>query len=199
MRIFALTILFISGLYYFGTQESEETPQIDAIKTKMSAPERQEAPVRVVTPVRVKKVEPEVAKPAEERFEPEYPDEELRAPAFSDIHHDSDTEDAPEVSVGNLEEGWNTELKSMLSRLEPLDGENIHQSYMQAQENYQSEMMALMEEKQQKTTKEEMLEMDYIMSEVDVKHQEKLKEIFGAHYEAVRDHYDYFMETIQQD
>ena len=53
-----------------------------------------------------------------------------------------------------------------------------------------------MSEKQQKTG-EEGLEIDQMIAQLDEKHQAKLKDILGAHYEAVRDHYDQYMESAQ--
>lgn len=187
MRIFILTFLLVAPFLYF--RESKNTssePQIDAIKTKMGAPERV-APDRILT-----------LKPSETPAAPADSEAgtEVVADASASSDDEADLEHIEEVSLPDLEEGWNTELKSMLSRLEPVDGENMFNSWKSEQESYQAEMDALMSEKQQKTG-EEGLEIDQMIAQLDEKHQAKLKDILGAHYEAVRDHYDQYMESAQ--
>lgn len=193
MRIFLLTILFV-GSYYFLTKEEEKiVPQIDAVKLKMGAPDRDRIE-RILT----------VEKPiltAEEAAltSGDFPeDKPLESePEVSENPEHGDLEHVEEVQLNDLEEGWNNELKEMLSRLEPAEGEEIHKSYLSEQESYQAELDALMNEKQQKTTEEASLEVDQLISQLDQRHQEKLKEIFGAHYEAVRDGYESFMDSAE--
>jgi len=83
----------------------------------------------------------------------------------------------------------------MLNRLEPVDGDNIHKTYLEEQQNYQSMLDNLMNDKEQKTSHEAVLEVDQLISQLDQKHQERLKEILGTHYEAIRDHYEEYLET----
>lgn len=180
MRILCLTILFLAPLYYFQHNEVPESPEIDSVKLKMGAPKR--APAE-------KKASQILAAPA-----PVKGVEVVEQPELL-----TDTpEDGEEVHWNDLEEGWNTELKDMLGRLEPADGEEIYKNYMKEQETYQTELEALMNEKQQKTSDEAALEIDQLIVQLDNKHQDRLKDILGAHYEAVRDQYQQFMDSSEE-
>jgi hypothetical protein len=128
---------------------------------------------------------------------PDDSSEESEGEVSSGAEH-GDLEHVEEVQLNDLEEGWNNELKEMLGRLEPADGENIHKAYVSEQESYQAELDALMSEKQQKTTEEATQEVEQLIGQLDQKHQEKLKEIFGAHYEAVRDGYESYMDSAEE-
>lgn len=182
MRIIVLTLLFLTPLYFFNREEKTSVPEIDSIKVKISAPDREE---RLLTTD--KPLQPQTHSVNREitavQSTPEV------SSTFSDI------EQTNEVELRDLEADWNSELKEMLLRLEPMDGEEIHRSYLQEQENYQTELNALLDEKQQKTDEQEIVEIEYMIGQLDFLHQEKLKEILGAHYDAIRDHYDYFMES----
>ncbi|MCM2351309.1 MAG: hypothetical protein NDI69_14905 [Bacteriovoracaceae bacterium] len=192
MRILLLTILFIGSFYYLSPREPELSPAIDSIKIKMGAPKRAEE--RALT---VEKLE-ETPAPAE--VAPVVPAEEAKDEAEAtevsakDNEEDEKT-DVQEVQWTELEEGWNNELKVVLSRLEPREGEAMHVAYMSEQESYQAELEALLNEKKQKTSPDATVEMEQLIAQLDYKHQEKLKDIFGVHYETVREHYEYFMEV----
>lgn len=192
MRIILLSILFVGSYYFLTKEESKQLPQIDSIKLKMSATDRDRVE-RILT-VDKPKLSPEEAQGTQLSEEPEIdkPNEQ----AIDDVVR-GDLEHVEEVELNDIEEGWNTELKDMLSRLEPAEGENIHKSYLSEQESYQAELDALMSEKQQKTTEEAALEVEQLIGQLDQKHQERLKEIFGAHYEAVRDGYEHYMENAE--
>lgn len=193
MRILLLTILFVSSFYYFSAGDKTKSPQIDSVKLKMGAPERAEE--RILTVEKTQKlpapVPPEVssASGAEEEGVSEVSSTEEDESVSEDLEH------VQEVQWTELEEGWNNELKEMLSRLEPREGESMHTAYLSEQESYQAELDSLLNEKQQKSSYEAGREIDQLISQLEYKHQEKLKNILGAHYEAVRDHYEYFMEA----
>lgn len=195
MRIIALSIL-IAGSYYFLTKEetkvSRHVDSIDSVKIKMSANDRDRVE-RILT-VDKPKLNPEEAASASA---PESSSDEPQGEVSSGAEY-GDLEHVEEVQLNDLEEGWNTELKEMLGRLEPAEGENIHKSYISEQESYQAELDALMSEKQQKTTEEASQEVEQLIGQLDHKHQEKLKEIFGAHYEAVRDGYESYMDRAEE-
>lgn len=197
MRIIALSIL-IAGSYYFLTKEEtkvsgRQVDSIDSIKVKMAANDRDRVE-RILT-VDKPKLNPDeagssVSSPDESSEEPQ--GEVSSGAEYGDLEH------VEEVQLNDLEEGWNTELKEMLGRLEPAEGENIHKAYLSEQESYQAELDALMSEKQQKTTEEASQEVEQLIGQLDQKHQEKLKEIFGAHYEAVRDGYESYMDSAEE-
>ncbi len=184
MRILLLTILFVAPAYFLTYEKEVPKPDIDSIRVKVAAPDRTERILTVKEPVPV----------------PEETAEEVTEgkPEVSDSI-ETDLEHVEEVELSDIEEGWNNELKDMLGRLEPAEGESIHKTYVAEQESYQAELDALLNEKQQKTTDEAALEIEHIIGQLDIKHQEKLKEILGAHYEAVRDHYEDFMDASPAD
>lgn len=184
MRILVLTLLFAAPVYFFTHEKEVAKPEIDSIRLKLSGPDRTERILTVKEPVAV----PEGSSEEATEIEPEIGDSV-----------ETDLEHVEEVELSDIEEGWNNELKDMLNRLEPADGESIHKAYLSEQETYQAELDALLNEKQQKTTDEAALEVEHMIGQLDVKHQEKLKEILGAHYEAVRDHYEDFMDASPSD
>ncbi len=184
MRILFLTILIAFPVYLFTHEEEVVKPEIDSIKIKLSGIDRTERILTVKAPV----VVPENASQEVIEVEPE-----IGEASETDLEH------VEEIELSDIEEGWNNELKDMLSRLEPAEGEAIHKSYLAEQESYQAELDALLNEKQQKTTDEAALEIEHLIGQLDQRHQEKLKEILGAHYEAVRDHYEDFMDASPAD
>jgi hypothetical protein len=188
-----LTIL-IFGTYYFLTKEDPKiVPEIDLIKLKMSASTRhRQGPI---VPVEETKLLP--GKLSAITSVPENLSNKPQV-EVNRVTHISDLEHVEEVELSDVEEGWNNELKEMLNRLEPADGETIHKAYISQQESYQAELDALLSEKQQKTTDDALQEVEQLISQIDQKHQEKLKEILGAHYEAVRDGYETYMESAEE-
>lgn len=194
-----LTILFIGSFYYLSPREPELSPAIDSIKIKMGAPKRAEERALTVEKLEEKPATAEVApvaptEEAKDEAEASLPEEEASEVSAKDNEEDEKA-DVEEVQWTELEEGWNNELKVVLSRLEPREGEAMHVAYMSEQESYQAELEALLNEKKQKTSPDATVEMEQLIAQLDYKHQEKLKDIFGVHYETVREHYEYFMEV----
>lgn len=189
MRILLLTILFLSPLYYFTQQEdSPAVAAVDLVKLKQGAPERVE---RILTVNKTLPATPDAGSTDTlAASSPDGSDDES-----SDENNDMDK--VEEVQWTDAEEGWNTELKQMLIRLEPADGEEMYNNYMKEQEGYQAELDSLQNEKQQKTSDEAISEIDQLVTQLDNRHQDRLKEILGAHYEAVRDQYQQYMDAAE--
>jgi hypothetical protein len=194
MRILFLTLLFAGPAYLLTREEAKPAgPAIDAIKLKMGAPERVAPPERLLT------VEKPVA-PAAPTVEAE--ETNSRAPAETEAPEDDEAAgdaEEPEVQTTAEGEGWNDELKNTLTRLEPADGEEIYKSYVKAQENYQAELEALRAEKEQKTSDLAASEVDQLISQLEASHQERLKEILGSHYDAVRDQHQDYLEASEEE
>jgi hypothetical protein len=188
MRILFLTILIVfpTWLYMRGGPVPKSPEKIDSIRIKMGAPSRQQ---RVLT------LQQEESPKYDLSPEEENPSEEEQEEEGAERSPGGDIDQVEEVEWTDLEEGWNTELKSMLNRLEPADGDDIYKTYMKEQESYQTEIDALMNERHQKTSRDAALEIDQLIAQLDSKHQDRLKEILGAHYEAVRDQYQQYMES----
>lgn len=195
MRIITLTIVFASLFYYFRSTPEKATAQrseIDSIKLKMGAPDRI-ATEAIPKSERLLTVEESIVNDRG----PAVNEDEIEVVEDSGLV--SDLEHVEEIQIQDVEAAWNNELKGMLSRLEPMEGEAIHNTYLQAQESYEAELNALMDEKQQKETEEEALEVEHMIGQLDYNHQQRLKDILGAHYEAVRDHYQYYMDSLPPD
>lgn len=191
MRILILTALFVAPLYYYQTREETPVPEIDSIRVKVSAPDRVERLLTVEKPVLNPEEQANLAVDGDR--EPATEEEEIEEAASES----NDLEHVEEVQWTDLEQGWNDELKQMLIRMEPAEGEEIHKTYMDEQQSYQAQLDALLNEKQQKTSDEASMEIDQLIQQLDEKHQNRLKEVLGAHYEAVRDHYEDYMNSAQ--
>lgn len=192
MRILTLTILFFSAIYYFNQEHGTPASNSDSLVIKQSAPDRAE---RILT-VEKSKPLPESEEVITDLENSDSANEESTAETEE---ADEVMDSAEEVEISEIEEGWNSELKSMLNRLEPVEGDNIHQTYLEEQKNYQSMLDNLMNDKELKSSNQAAHEVDQLITQLDQKHQERLKEILGSHYEAIRDHYEEFIETSQRE
>jgi hypothetical protein len=113
MRIIALSILIAGSYYILTKEESKILPEIDSIKLKMAANDRDRAE-RVLTVDKPKlSIEEAAAKAV-------VPEETSRGPQgeVSSGAEYGDLEHVEEVQLNDLEEGWNNELKEMLCRIE---------------------------------------------------------------------------------
>ncbi len=191
MRILTLTILFFSAIYYLNKGPEDTNSNADTLVLKQSAPDRAERILTVDKP----KVLPDSEEVVSDLQQNDTQDENEEE--FSDSDEEMDR--AEEVQISEIEEGWNSELKSVLNRLEPVEGDSIHKTYLEEQQNYQNMLDNLMNEKGLKTSNEASLEVDQMITQLDQKHQEKLKEILGTHYEAIRDQYEEYIENSQRE
>ncbi len=191
MRILTLTILFFSAIYYLNKGPEDTNSNADTLVLKQSAPDRAERILTVDKP----KVLPDSEEVVSDLQQNDTQDETEEEVSDSDEEMDR----AEEVQISEIEEGWNSELKSVLNRLEPVEGDNIHKTYLEEQQNYQNMLDNLMNEKGLKTSNEASLEVDQMITQLDQKHQEKLKEILGTHYEAIRDQYEEYIENSQRE
>lgn len=203
MRILILTVLFLSPLYFYNINHSD-VDKFDSVKLKVSAPDRNERALTVENSSVENKdfvEETNISSEDSDEFSEEVTEHDNKSVEEVIDRSPSVVEDdqALEYQVSDLEAGWNTELKQMLYQLEPYDGESIHNAYLEQQQNYQATLESLLSEKQEKISKAEELEIDQLIYQLDATHQDKLKEILGAHYDAVNDHYDYFMEKSSID
>lgn len=165
----------------------------DEVKLKSSAPKR---PI-----LKRKAIHREVPKKdfqASEKFVKDVPilEEERDEGYFVDDYEESfDPERSP--AMGGLEAGWNGALLELLNRLEPADAQAIYEQYMSEQDAYQAEFEALMAEKQQNPHSTEVFQTEEAAAQLEYAHELRLQEILGAHYEAVKDHYEGFMEAAE--
>ncbi len=192
MRILSLTILFFSAIYYLNQEPTVSDSNADTLVIKQSAPDRAERILTVDKPKLLPESDEVVSDLQESATSKEEDSEEA-------TDNEENLDGAEEIQISEIEEGWNSELKSVLNRLEPVEGDTIHKSYLEEQQNYQSMLDNLMSDKDLKTSNEAELEVDKLITQLDQKHQERLKEILGTHYEAIRDQYEEYLESSQRE
>lgn len=190
-----MAVLFFVSFYYFWPKEDKGAPpqriKIDSVELKMGAPDRAE---RVLTTP--KKQEIVAKETTEEKVVLESSNEVERTPAVEVSASEEDAlEQIEEMSWSETESAWNGELKEILYRMDPQESENIHKAYMGERESFLSEIEGLMNEKKQKTSPEAAQEIEQMIAGLEEKHEEKIKEIFGSNYEAIREQYDNYMEN----
>lgn len=182
MRILTLVILFTAGFYYFIPRH-DAGEEIDILKVKVSAPERTvaqeplpvERPKKVPTPViEIEEDEPRVEENAPEEYAERFSHADAAAAAV-EVEHFSE-EGTPE---DELEAGWNQELRESLMMLEPDRAEDMYYAY-------ESEKKALLADFEQMVQQfQHSPDLEYMLRELEQKHDERLKEIFGRHYEEI--------------
>jgi hypothetical protein len=187
MRIVAMIALF-TGLLYTFMPRPEPVVHIDEIKSKVSAIKRTPKPI-----VEESVQEMEIV---ESDQEPETADSRDTA-SEDESAQTREPEGNLNVPWNELEQGWFAELKDQLIRLDPEEGEAIYGSYMNEKEKYQTEVDAIYKERSNLTEKDAALEFDAIMSEIDRKHEERLKEILGRHFEEVSTRQQEYLESMQ--
>jgi hypothetical protein len=193
MRMMSLFIVFFLALYSFLPRRQKGVT-IDSIKTKLSA---------------IQNTRPAQKQMALTQIQPEKKNDSNDADNGPVV---SSNEDESEIQVAQaadssvpweeLQKGWENDLKDTLIRLEPEDGEVIFNSYLQEKENHQTELDGLFQDKSAGVDKtrapsEVSTDFDQMVGQVDQKHQERLKEILGAHYDEINKRHDEYEESIQ--
>ena len=187
----SLFIIFFVALYTFIPRE-ETGENIDSVKTKLSS-------IRKSDPVEHKTT---LSKMVEEEKVAEIVEEEENDPELSS--HEEETLAASEsqdsIPWDDIEKGWESEMKETLTRLDPEDGEAMYNAYLSERENHKSEVDSLFSEnKDDKTRAPSMIPegTDEAISALDTKHEERLKEILGSHYEEINKRHQEYLESIQ--
>lgn len=195
MRVILLTALILAPLYYLNRDTKMSVPLFgtDEVKVKSSAPKR---------PVYERKVIQKLPTPKQEKysgFVPSETSEEAGDEHFEEIAENSDSNEQHfrGPALHDLEAGWNAALLEFLGRVEPADAEQMHEKYVLQQDAYQAEFEAIMAEKQQKSSDEEAFQIEEAIAHLEEVHEQRLQEILGAHYEAVRDYYEGYMDSVE--
>ncbi len=185
-----LFILALSAVYYFYPEKKSTSSQLDSIKVKMSAIRRANFEKTLPKPSReIAFVEPE-SESLSEAPEPEI-DENNEGAAPEEVL-------ATGASiVPDIEGGWKQELKDLLTRLEPEEGESIYNAYSEEVDNYNAETESLQKEKDLATSDAALTKFDAILTEVDQEHDEKLKQILGPHFDEVTNAQHEYMSAVQ--
>jgi hypothetical protein len=178
MRILTLSLAFLSLFYYFWPSQKTQV-EIDAIKVQVSAPERPARSVAMREPVAQKKSINRQGR--EELAEVE--------PAMSSTP-EQNLEHYEEVPVNEIEKEWHEQLAETLSILEPQHGPVMFEAFMQEKESFQVELDTLIRNNQKS------YDLEYLIEDLEFKHEERIKEIFGAYYEELKFQEGKYMESL---
>jgi len=180
MKIIGLSLLIFSAFYYFWPK-TKLVAEVDMLKVKSSAPVRMKKHVAT----NIKKVTSSTAVDSESAMDEEYSEEE---PPVSG-EHEENVEHFDEPRVNDIEKGWQEELREVLTKLEPDQGKEIFNAYVNEKDSQQAELDALVQESQKRG------DLEYLIDELEAKHEEKVKEIFGNYYEEIKARQETFIES----
>lgn len=185
--------ILIAAIFYYYVTPQRGMVSIDAVKLKMSSIQKPKSTIRKAqTPtfekMEVTDFETETVSDSAVSF---VSDEEQ-----DDVDDDRAETEHTDPGAGDPSAAWHAELKDLLVRLEPEDGETLFNAYMSERENFQAELDALFQEKN-KGGRGVAGEFDGIISQLEKKHEEKLKELLGGHYEEVSQRQADFHAVIQ--
>lgn len=178
MRILSLIVLFTASFYFFLPERPSEN-EIDILKVKISAPARE---VKPQMPVKKTQIAPVVAVSERKEIDQQstsfsYYQEEGFLSEAAEVEHFADDDG---TSAEEVEAGWNHELRESLAFLEPEYAEDIFHAYESEKNSYQAEFDLLIKEHQKNHN------LDFMISDLELRHEERLKEIFGRHYEEIK-------------
>lgn len=189
MKRLIILCLISAAFIYNILPQPEGTPQIDQIRTKMAAV-RQEA---------------ETIKPAVHRITAAVEEEVkvVEASAVSEnaataelVDDESELAHTDEVPWEDIKNGWRTDLKNFLIDTDPEHGEEIFSAYMEESETFEAEVDALNKEAE-KAAVESRQDFENLIGQLEVRHEERLKEILGAYYSEVTDRHVQYNQSIQ--
>lgn len=190
-RISLLFLGFLTVFYFFRPAE-EKVNETDIVQIKLSATKRlpsnsapkKLAPPPATKPVVVTKSDDSVASRIEDEARvSEVPENDY---AYNDEDQLTHEDDVPWEEISTA---WRSHLRDLLSELDPESGESIYAAYEAEKSAFRAEMEALAPSKSQ--------DADMILGQLEVRHEEKLKEILGQYYSEITDHHQQFIRSIQ--
>lgn len=178
MRILTLSLAFLSLFYYFWPSQKAQV-EIDAIKVQISAP------ARTVRSVAMRET-------ISDKRSLNLPRREELAEAEPSISStfEQNLEHYEEVPVNETEKEWHEHLAETLSILEPQHGPAMFEAFMQEKDSFQVELDNLIRNNQKS------YDLEYLIEELEFKHEERIKEIFGAYYEELKYQEGKYMESL---
>lgn len=188
MKRTALLCIISAGFIYQILPQPEGVTQIDQIKTKMAAARSRPSDLRPavhrITAGFQESSESEVSTVSESAVT-----EDLGPDSASLAHTD-------EIPWEDLKAGWRTDLKEFLIETDPDNGEEIFNAYMEESDSFEAEIDALSKEAD-KAGKEAKQDFENLIGQLEVRHEEKLKEILGNYYSDVTDRHQQYNSSIQ--
>lgn len=167
--------------------------EIDIVQIKQSATQRlpsKLAPKKTIAPPPApKKVEVSrtddslISRIEDEARVSEVPEDDY---AYNDEDQLTHADDVPWEEINTA---WRGHLRDLLNDLDPDQGEAIFAAYEAEKSAFKSELEALNPSKTQ--------DSDMILGQLEVRHEEKLKEILGQYFSEITDHHQQFIRSIQ--
>lgn len=189
MKRLLILCLISAAFIYNILPQPEGTTQIDQIRTKMAAVrQHSEAPRAAVH--RITAAMEEEAQIVEASSISESAAVSEIVPEQTDLAH------ADEVPWEDIKNGWRNDLKEFLIESDPEQGEEIFNAYMEESESFEAEVDALNKEAE-KAAKESRQDFENLIGQLEVRHEEKLKEILGSYYSEVTDRHQQYNSSIQ--
>lgn len=189
MRIVVLSIMALVSFYAL-LPEKKDGLEIDDIKVKLSGPAREEKRL-LPKPRPLAAPAPATSPDINESFVPEDGQESDPESDLSSIppEEDDNVSQVEESHENDQEKNWQDELGQVLANLEPEYGEEIFNSYVNERSSFQSSLEDLIRTNQKNQDLEELI------SELETRHEERVKEIFGRHYEEIKALETKFLES----
>ncbi len=189
MKRLVILCLISAAFVYNIIPQPDGVPQIDQIKTKMAAararPDDKQTAIHHVSASLVgEENNRSISTVSDSAIT-----EEL-APDSSELAH------TDEIPWEDIKQGWRSDLKDFLVDADPENGEEIYTSYMEETESFEAEVDALSKEAD-KAGKDARQDFETLIGQLEVKHEEKLKEILGSHYSEVTDRHQQYNSSIQ--
>ncbi|MES2526182.1 MAG: hypothetical protein V4598_03820 [Bdellovibrionota bacterium] len=189
MKRVTLLCLISAAFIYNILPQPEGVTQIDQIKTKMAA-------ARGRPDERVSAIHRVSASLVADPVVTESPSVSENA-AVSEIEPDgSEIAHVDEVPWDEIKQGWKNDLKEFLMEADPDHGEETYTAYLEESESFEAEIDSLSREAE-KAGKEARQDFETLIGQLEVKHEEKLKEILGAYYSDVTDRHQQYNASIQ--
>lgn len=158
---------------------------IDAVRVKASAPARSKAPARPAVPAKAP-----IARPIIEKEEVERPQlYEESAPSISATREPGHVEEIP---LHDAEKEWQGQLRETLSMMDPRHGEAMFSAYVNEKSSYQAELDELIR------THQKSYDLEYLIEDLEFKHEEKLQQILGSYYEELKFQEGKYKESLPQ-
>jgi hypothetical protein len=189
MKRIILVCLISAGFIYQILPQPEGEPQIDQIRTRMAAarsrPDEVKPSLHRITAALVEEQpESEVNSISENAVTAEL------EPDTTELAH------ADDVPWEDIKTGWRNDLRDFLIDTDSERGEEIYNAYLEESESFEAEIDALAKE-QEKAGIEAKQDFENVIGQLEVRHEEKLKEILGNFYSEVTDRHQQYNTSIQ--
>jgi hypothetical protein len=184
MRIVLLTLIIL-GLIYFIPSSQKNNVQIDAVKMAMGAPVRLKSEIKKINP----KLPPEIITKEDSEDALDEQNDQEGEEVSRHLAADEQIEKIEDSNEGDYEKAWQNELSQMLLNLEPVYAEEILDAYVSERTDHQTNLDELVRNNQQNH------DLEYLIEDLEIKHEEKIKEILGRNYEEIKQAHLKFLET----